>query len=138
MKLIKTFEQWTTDVAGNYEVNYGDKPQFSEIVEHTINYIEENFDNISKCMGREIEFNKNLTYHEIGLNKTTDYSIHTIFNLIFNTITYIDISEEEYNYLLDFFHKINIKRRKINQLKRKEIILDDIDPMRKDAKKYNI
>ena len=28
-KFIKTYEQWTTDVAGDYEVNYDDNPQLS-------------------------------------------------------------------------------------------------------------
>lgn len=75
---IKTFEQWTTDVSGDYEVNYGDEPKFSEIVEKTINFINDNFDKIAKIEvypnSKKIVFKKGLFHYDyIELDETIKY-----------------------------------------------------------------
>lgn len=146
-KFIKTFEQWTSNVAGDFDVNYGDKPEISEIVENTIKYIESNFDSLKNDVNYvEVNFRATgsdnvdqiirITLKYSGSDKLPKHMVS--FKYYTNKYRSFDITTDEYEYLSEFFKKITQKFRKKEQETVRDKILQEIDPVRITAKKYNM
>jgi len=150
-KFIKTFEQWTSDVAGDYDVNYGDKPQLSEVVTDTIEYIENNFDNIKQ----EINYtSENRIYFNSGKYTSILLEIDNGVPMLsfgyddyyFNHEIYSyseDITDDEYYYLKKYFLEIYKKiRNKVHDNQKEDYIKNmkrvEDRITRRDAKKYNL
>lgn len=151
MKHLKTFEMWTTDATGDFDITYGDKkPEISEIVKYTKKYIEDNFDKIHHIEQKEkITFKTIVNGHPNGtlyseitlqVNSGPFYEIKFTKPITRNDNSYstVDITKDEYNYLNDFFYEINKKLRKIRNEKGVDELEKDIIPYKKDAKKYNL
>ena len=152
MKRVKTFEQWTTDVAGDYEVNYGDKPQLSEIVIDTIKFIEDNFNNIRPDILNGVKPDLITFLSDINPNNIQLRIEKNIPMLFFGYDDYStsdhyhysnDLTDDDYNYLKNYFFEIFKKiREKVHDGEKEAYskgmkkIEDRI--MKKDAKKYNI
>lgn len=141
MKHLKKFENWTTNVTGNYDINYGDKPQLSDVVIETIDFIENNLDKIKEDILNDnrpylISFKSGLKYSSISLKEDNNIPF-LLFRNNENYLNYsIDITNEEYEYLKEYFLKIYKKIRKIINDKDKEEFMNKI--IQKDLKKYNI
>ena len=144
MKHLKEYNNWVTDVTDkNVIVNYGDKkPEMSDVVNYTKQYIEDNFDKIHRVSIDQVYFNfeadfdsiylgdeENIYYVKfVGKKRKTNSSREKI----------IDITNEEYKYLSDFIHNIKKKYRKKEQTNDLDTIISEIDPVRRLSKKYNI
>ena len=139
-KFIKTFEQWTTDVAGGLNVKYNDESKISEIVEKTEAFIEDNFDNIIDINDEHIGFVESVSPMQINLRKEKTFCYIQFYDPSekFSTFKEVDITEDEFFYLTKFFLSILNRYREKEQTDDKEKLFQLIDPVRRDAKKYNI
>ena len=156
MKYIKKFEMWTTDVTDkNIVVNYNDKKQkLSDVVIDTIKFIEDNYDDINKDINDTNEsavgFFRGLKFNKISLytENRKDYKFRSIwfnyYDINNNNCGYmIDITEDDYDYLKNYFYNLYNTIRKEDQEKNKEehkSALQKIEDkkVKDDAKKYNL
>jgi len=145
MKHLKEFESWTTTASGNVDVNYGDKkPEYSDVVKFIVQYIEDEFDRIKIITAsyKAIEFAdtniNDISRIELQYKDNIPSILFCRRQAIGNKYDYMDISKDEYDFLINFLFKTEIKRRKINQISGKDEIIDIIDPTKRTAKKYNL
>jgi hypothetical protein len=164
-KFIKTFEQWTTDVSGDYDVDYGD-PKLSDDVIEIIEYIEDNFDNIKDDILNDnkpdrISFQSSnlktgklktdkLKYDKISLRvsnikyKYPSYVVQFSYKEYPNTFYYNkDITKYEYEYLLKYFSQVYNRIREKEHSKEKQKFIDNMQEIedkktKEAAKKYNM
>lgn len=158
IKNFKTFENWTTNSTGNYNINYGDnpqKPQLSDIVIDTIKYIEDNYNNIQENILNDVKpdqitFKSGLKYQQIRLQRENEEH-NNIPILIFKFYEYNvdsfyysnDITEDDYKYLKDYFYKIYLQIRKKVQDRKKQEFIDQFNKVEtekalKAGKKFNV
>jgi hypothetical protein len=147
MRHLKIYEKWSSSVTDdNININYGDKqPELSDLVKFTKEYIEENFDDIYNIrvdiLSISFRKNKNIDYESIELKQKKD-NIYMLYEIYFknrvNEYDNIDITEEEYNYLRDYFYKTSIIFKKKQQKNKIDNIVSKIDPTQRAAKKYNL
>jgi hypothetical protein len=147
MRHLKIYEKWSSSVTDdNININYGDKqPELSDLVKFTKEYIEENFDDIYNIrvdiLSISFRKNKNVDYESIELKQKKD-NIYMLYEIYFknrvNEYDNIDITEEEYNYLRDYFYKTSIIFKKKQQKNKIDNIVSKIDPTQRAAKKYNL
>jgi hypothetical protein len=137
MKHLKTFEMWSAyDVSGDFKVNYGDKK--SKIVEDTIKFVEDNFDNMSSAKLTHLSFKVNFTdldFNDIHLydDPNTPYiSFSNSDGLSFDE----NLNPEEYNQLAEFFKSINIKYKNKKNNAKKDVYFKNLQNKR--AEKYNL
>lgn len=144
MKKIKTFEMWTTDQSGDFDVNYGDeKPQLSDTVTNTIDFIEENFEHINRLdsNGYVIEFKKgSCDLVNIFLYGRTELGIQQIkYKGPENSWEKpIEISITDFEYMKEYFKNAAKRFRKSLQVRGKGIIDEIIDPVKRNVKKFKI
>ena len=119
MKILKTFEMWTTDVSGNFDVNYGDKVKLSDVAIEARKFIEDNYDKIDSksTNSTEIEFDKNLRFKSIKIYNNSDVKyLHFFYHKNNDLNGYIkDITDEDYEYLVKYFLKVYKEQRLKNQ-----------------------
>lgn len=142
MKNLKTYEYWTTDTSGGVKVNYGDTPNVSEFVINLIDYIDENYyfiEGMQYDSGLSINF-KDKIIKRIIVRRNSDAEI---FILIKKTGENYEqttkyITQTDFNYFKIYFDdKLRTFKNEKNK-NREEDILDIIDPIRRNTKKYNI
>ncbi len=145
MKFLKTYEYWTTNVTDNINVNYGDKgPEISNFVKNIIDYIEKNFNSIksmSSQSGYEINFiENNSKIKTISFGKTTNQENVVQVKLPEEKNPYDSkyITDDEIVYMKNKFMIIQKKFRDSKTSEREDKLSDIIDPLKVDAKKYNI
>jgi hypothetical protein len=142
---VKAFENWEGNVTDNVIVNYGNqKPKYSDIVEYTEKYIEENFDKITQISIPKQYFSFKDTDEDIRyimIKTEDDVDAGTRYYIYFSQtkkVSNIDITKEEYDYLFDFMKKSEFIFRKNKQKRSQDNILSELDPLRRTAKKYNL
>jgi hypothetical protein len=141
IKKFKIFEKWITNVTDpDININYNES-EMSKVVEYTKKYIEDNFDRI-----KEIYINNNyrITFHpkksefdDISLERELPF-YYISFVTEYKGWKKIDITKDEFKYLSDFFYEIGIKFRKKSQESGLNSVLDEINPVKRMAKKYNL
>ena len=136
---FKIFENWVTNVTDpNVSVNYGDeKPEISDVVRYTKQYIEDNFDHILELDVKNlfIKFDASSKLKTINVGVDTKFYVITVD---FGPWRTVDITKAEYEYLSNFIYNIGTKYRKKQQKFHLDSILDNIDPAKITAKKYNL
>jgi len=154
MKHLKVFETWTSTATDDVNVNYGDKkPEFSDIVKFTVEYIEDNFDDINSIdldyMQVDFSLSKNGVwadnwkeeYKKITINKKNQNK-YTIYYITFEEgggpTSTLSITKDEYDYLCEFIYNIDIEYKKIKEKEKLDKVISKIDPVRRSAKKYNL
>jgi hypothetical protein len=144
MKHIKEFNSWVTDSSGDYDINYGDKKDISDFVEDIKDYMEDNFKRIrgietikeKGIFSKHISYMDNdLPYTEIVLRDIDESGFYTILLKKSYTITKeLDLTKDDYIYLLDFVNDTNRRFRKDKQNR----ILNKIRPELYKTKNYNL
>ncbi len=153
MKHILEYNNWTTDTSDGVDVDYYDGPKISEIALNVEDYINSNFNHISDVSyhnnyGYEIEFNQEILIYSIKLFKSTmrddmeDYKLIIEYrrkNISTNSKNII-ISKNDFEYIRKILHNTYIKYKKKKEDKSDDVktILDELDPIKRSAKKYNI
>jgi len=140
---LKTFEYWNTDTSfgANIDFNPVNVDDDDNIVEITINYIKDNFDNISEitfeASGDEtqvvVEFKKLSDITEI---KLSEFSVD-FFNQDGEWFPN-ELTDEEYNILFKKLNNLRVEQVKLKEKDRREELKDIIVPMRKEIKKFNL
>lgn len=127
--------------AGNIKVKYNDIPneEISEFVLNIKNYIEKNFDKISYIRGLIISIRKN-KIRDISLHEKTDSNKFFIQTNIIESFKDYNkyITKYEYDYLCSFFIEIDNRFLDRENKDDENEISDIIDPIKNDAKKYNM
>ncbi len=152
MIYLKEFKNWTSTVTDDVDISYGDKkPELSDVVKFTEYYINDNFDNIHSIdlENMSIEF-KNLSFSDLKKIKLNKYrqNKYNLYNIYFDenettilnkySSSVINITEYEYDYLCELIYNIDIKLRENKQKIKLDNIISKIDPVKRDAKKYNL
>lgn len=150
MKHIKHINEYNNqNISSTHNINpvYNDNENISELVQNTVSYINNQYQNIddindinSNYPEIELKQKQNTEFKKIIINKSSIPSLQFIINkkILPDSIEYqtYPITHKEYEYLKTFF--IETKRRKNIDITKNYNAADMINPLKITADKYNL
>jgi len=144
MKHVKYFENYTTSTS-NVDFVYNkdeNEIEYSEIVNDTINYINENYNNIV-LVDIDNDSRQSIEFEKIDLKKIIIHWNNNIsmlqfkFEKILPEYQNYSINEEEFRYLEKFFLDTKIKKNR--DYEKKNLNATEIlNPIKRASNKYNL